>query len=398
MSQRSPVTDWKTDFDHLDKAWVEDPFPIWAELRQSCPIAHTNRFRGLYLPTRYADIREIAYDTAHFSSRRVMVVETPPPVNSAAPPITSDPPHHRPARMVLLPAFTPDAVARLEPVTRNVCRELIEAVADKGGGDGSLDYAQHIPVRVMAHMLGLPESDGELFRRWVHDLIEASVTDPGAMKRAVDEMAAYFQTAVERRRAVPTQDLITYLLNQTIDGIPMSDAHIIGTLRLLLIAGIDTTWSAIGASLWHLATNPGDCARLVAEPALMTTAIEEFLRAYAPVTMARKVVRDREVGGTLLRAGQTTMLCFPAANRDPAVFPDPDKVLLDRKDNRHAAFGLGIHRCVGSNLARMEMRVALEEWLARIPRFQLAEGAQVVWSEGPARGPRRLPFEFIQDQ
>ena len=166
----------------------------------------------------------------------------------------------------------------------------------------------------------------------------------------------------------------------------------------LLIAGIDTTWSAIGASLWHLATNPGDCARLVAEPALMTTAIEEFLRAYAPVTMARKVVSDREVGGTLLRAGQTTMLCFPAANRDPAVFPDPDKVLLDRKDNRHAAFGLGIHRCVGSNLARMEMRVALEEWLARIPRFQLAEGAQVVWSEGPARGPRRLPFEFFQDQ
>ena len=132
MSQRPPVTDWKTDFDHLDKAWVEDPFPIWAELRQTCPVAHTDRFRGLYLPTRYADIREIAYDTETFSSRRIMVVETPPPVNTAAPPITSDPPHHRPARMVLLPAFTPDAVARLEPVTRAVCRELIDAIDRQG--------------------------------------------------------------------------------------------------------------------------------------------------------------------------------------------------------------------------------------------------------------------------
>jgi cytochrome P450 len=392
MSQRPPVTDWKTDFDHLDKAWVEDPFPIWAELRQTCPVAHTDRFRGLYLPTRYADIREIAYDTETFSSRRIMVVETPPPVNSAAPPITSDPPNHRPARMVLLPAFTPDAVARLEPVTRAVCRELIDAVIDKGTCDGSTDFARHIPVRIMAHMLGLPDSDGEKFRGWVHDLIEASVTDPQAMKRAVDEMAVYFQAAIDQRRAAPTQDLITYLMGQQIDGQPISDTHIVGTLRLLLIAGIDTTWSAIGSSLWHLATNPADCARLVAEPALMTTAIEEFLRAYAPVTMARKVMKDREIGGTLLQAGQTTMLCFPAANRDPAVFPDPDKVVLDRKDNRHAAFGLGIHRCIGSNLARMEMRVALEEWLARIPKFRLAEGADVAWAQGPARGPRRLPF------
>jgi cytochrome P450 len=392
MSQRPAVTDWKTDFDHLDNAWVEDPFPIWAELRQSCPVAHTDRFRGLYLPTRYADIREIAYDTENFSSRRIMVVETPPPVNSAAPPITSDPPHHRPARMVLLPAFTPDAVARLEPVTRAVCRELIDAVVDTGACDGSADFAQHIPVRIMAHMLGLPAADGEMFRGWVHDLIEASVTDPQAMKRAVDEMAIYFQDAIDRRRAAPTQDLITYLMGQSLGGEPMPDSHIVGTLRLLLIAGIDTTWSAIGASLWHLATHPEDCARLVAEPALMTTAIEEFLRAYAPVTMARKVMQDKDIGGTVLKAGQTTMLCFPAANRDPAVFPEPDKVLIDRKDNRHATFGLGIHRCIGSNLARMEMRVALEEWLARIPRFRLAEGAHVAWAAGAARGPRSLPF------
>ena len=390
MSTRPPVTDWTTDFDHLDKAWVDDPFPIWSSLRSTCPVAHTDRYRGLYLPTRYADIREIAYDTEHFSSRRVMVVETPPPVNSAAPPITSDPPHHRPARMLLLPAFTPDAVARLEPVTRWICRSLLDAIGDRATCDGSADYAQHIPVRIMASMLGLPEGDADQFRVWVHDLIEASVTDPAAMKRAVEEMAAYFAVALEERRAWPTKDLITYLVGQKIDGKPLDDDHILGTLRLLLIAGIDTTWSAIGASLWHLATHPRDLERLNAEPQLLETAIEEFLRAYAPVTMARKVMKDREVGGTVFKAGQTTMLCYPAANRDPEVFPDPDTVRIDRQDNRHATFGLGIHRCVGSNLARMELRVALEEWLARFPRFRLQHGAEVVWAEGPARGPRKL--------
>lgn len=394
MSQRPPVTDWTTDFDHLDKAWVEDPFPIWSRLRQSCPIAHTDRYRGLYLPTRYADIREIAYDTENFSSRRVMVVETPPPVNTAAPPITSDPPHHRPARMVLLPAFTPDAVARLEPVTRRICRDLIDKIGDRSSCDGSADYAQHIPVRIMASMLGLPESDGDLFRGWVHDLIEASVTDPNAMRRAVDEMADYFTVAIAARRKERTQDLISYLLDQKVAGEPMADEHIVGTLRLLLIAGIDTTWSAIGASLWHLAGHPHDRDRLVAEPGLMATAIEEFLRAYAPVTMARKVMQDREIGGTVLKAGQTTMLCFPAANRDPAVFPDPDQVLIDRQDNRHAAFGLGIHRCVGSNLARMEIRIALEEWLQRFPRFTLNSETKTVWAQGPARGPRHLPLDL----
>ena len=392
MPTRPPVLDWKTDFDPLDKAWVDDPFPIWAQLRDGCPVAHTNRYRGLYLPTKYADIREIAYDTEHFSSRRVMVVETPPPVNTAAPPITSDPPFHRPARMVLLPAFTPEAIARLEPVTRSVCRTLIDDIVSNGTCDGSTDYARHIPVRIMAHMLGLPASDGDRFRGWVRGLIEASITDPDAMKQTVEEMAAYFQTAIDQRRSAPTDDLISYLIAQHVDGKPLDDSHIVGTLRLLLLAGIDTTWSAIGASLWHLAKTPADRARLAGEPELLPVAIEEFLRAYAPVTMARKVVRDREVGGTVFKAGQTTMLCFPAANRDPEVFPDPDTVRIDRQDNRHAAFGLGIHRCIGSNLARMEIRVALEEWLARIPNFELAPDATVTWSEGAARGPRQLPI------
>ena len=182
------------------------------------------------------------------------------------------------------------------------------------------------------------------------------------------------------------------MLEARIDDKPLDDQHLNGMLRLLLIAGIDTTWSAIGAALWHLARTPFDRDRLIAEPELMPTAIEEFLRAYSPVTMAREVVKDTVISGCPIKPGNMVLLSFPAANRDPAVFPDADKVIIDRKENRHSAFGLGIHRCVGSNLARLEMTAAIEEWLKRIPRFTL-EG-NVAWSEGTVRGPRQLPIKF----
>jgi len=169
---------------------------------------------------------------------------------------------------------------------------------------------------------------------------------------------------------------------------------VLGSLRLLLIAGIDTTWSAIGSSLWHLARTPADRARLVAEPELMPLAVEELLRAYSPVTMAREVMKETTISGCPVKPGNMVLLSFPAANRDPAMFPDADKVVIDRKENRHAAFGLGIHRCVGSNLARMEMTVAIEEWLKRIPDFRLDPAGKVTWSEGTVRGPRQLPVLF----
>ena len=168
----------------------------------------------------------------------------------------------------------------------------------------------------------------------------------------------------------------------------------LGSLRLLLIAGIDTTWSAIGSSLWHLARVPADRERLVAEPELMPLAVEELLRAYSPVTMAREVMKETTISGCPVKPGNMVLLSFPAANRDPAMFPDADKVVIDRKENRHAAFGLGIHRCVGSNLARMEMTVAIEEWLKRIPDFKLDPAGKVTWSEGTVRGPRQLPVLF----
>jgi cytochrome P450 len=391
-----PVTDWVHDFDHTDPRWTENPFPIWDELRTACPVVHTDRFQGCYLPTTYEAVRQIAHDTEHFSSRRVIVRDERPEIQrNAAPPITSDPPEHKPAKQLLLPPFTPDAVKKLEPRVRAICNELIDGFIADGGCDAAERYAKYIPVRAIAHMLGIPETDSDLFIRWIHQILELGIKDESQLGQAVQEMSAYFTAQIEQRKQHPTDDLITQLMNaRDKTGAPLDDTHVMGSLRLLLIAGIDTTWSAIGASLWHLAKTPADRKRLVAEPALMPTAIEELLRAYSPVTMAREVLKETVIEGCPVKPGNMVLLSFPAANRDPAVFPDADKVVLDRRENRHAAFGLGIHRCVGSNLARMEMTVAIEEWLKRIPEFRLDPAAAVRWSQGTVRGPRQLHVLF----
>ena len=339
-------------------------------------------------------MKQVAYDTEHFSSRRVIVRDIRPET-VPAPPITSDPPQHKPAKQLLLPPFTPDAVNKLEPRVRAICNELIDEFIEDEGCDVAARYAKHIPVRTIAHMLGIPETDSDLFIRWIHEVLELGIKDQAILMQANQEMGLYFVEHIERRKKHPTDDLISTLMNaRDKNGQPLPDAHVLGSLRLLLIAGIDTTWSAIGASLWHLAKTPSDRERLVAEPELLPTAIEEFLRAYSPVTMAREVMKKTVISGCPIKPGNMVLLSFPAANRDPAVFPDADKVVIDRKQNPHAAFGLGIHRCVGSNLARMEMTVAIEEWLKRIPHFRLDPAGKVTWSEGTVRGPRQLPVLF----
>ncbi|HXB79520.1 MAG TPA: cytochrome P450 [Bradyrhizobium sp.] len=394
MSDHAPVTDWVHDFDHTDPRWTENPYPIWDELRATSPLIHTERYLGCYMPTTYEAVKQISYDTEHFSSRRVVVRDVRPEV-LPSPPITSDPPEHKPAKQLLLPPFTPDAVKKLEPRVRAICNELIDEFIEDRGCDIAGSYSKHIPVRTIANMLGIPEADSDRFIKWIHQILELGIKDQAILMQAVQEMTLYFVDQIEHRRQHPTDDLISTLMNaRDKNGQPLSDAHVQGSLRLLLIAGIDTTWSAIGASLWHLAKTPEDRERLVAEPELLPTAVEEFLRAYSPVTMAREVMKETAISGCPVKPGNMVLLSFPAANRDPAVFPDADKVVIDRKQNPHAAFGLGIHRCVGSNLARMEMTVAIEEWLKRIPHFRLDPAGKVIWSEGTVRGPRLLPVLF----
>ena len=393
MAQQ-PVHDWATDFDIADPLYEADPYAIWDELRETCPIAHTERRGGAFLPTTYDDVAAIAYDTEHFSSRRTNVVPEPPGATLlVAPPITSDPPFHTKARRVLLSYFSPKNIAHLEVRTRQVCTELLDAIEQSGQptADAAGDYAQHIPVRIIAHMLGIPEQDEATFTGWAVAIFQEGVNDPNIVRDAVKEILAYFEQQIADRRIERRGDLLSGLLDAEMDGDPLTDKHLLGTCFLLLMAGIDTTWSAIGSSLWHLATHPEDRDRLVREPELLPNAVEEFLRAYAPVTMAREVVADVEVNGCPMHAGDKVLLNFPAGNRDPAKFDQPNEVVIDREKNRHFAFGIGIHRCLGSNIARMEMRVATEMWLDRFPRFELTPGEDVQWGGAQVRGPRQVP-------
>ena len=405
MTTTDPTPSWADDYDIFDPRYVADPFPIWDELRATCPVPHTDRWGGSWMPTRYADVSAVAHDTTHFSSREVLVTPPEPPEEPgevllqlggevSAPPITSDPPEHQWARRLILPMFAPRSVARYEPITRDLCRQLVEGMLPAGRGDAAAGYAQQIPVRIIATMLGIPDTMSDTFTSWVRGALEIGATDQKVRQEAMKEIITYLFGVLNERKAQPGDDIISELLAADVEGEPVPDHHILGTGLLILIAGIDTTWSAIGSALWHLATHPEDRRRLVAEPEIMPLAVEELLRAYSPVTMARVVKEDVVVNGCPMKVDDRVLLSFPAANRDPEVFERADEVILDRAKNRHIAFGAGIHRCAGSNLARMELRVAIEEFLRAAPEFSLEEGATVTWAGGQVRGPRQLPVVF----
>ena len=274
------VTDWATDFDHTDPTWVADPYPILDELRGTCPVAHSDRYGGVWLPTRHADVTAIANDTEHFTSRTIIVTNHRPPLELApqgiAPPISSDPPFHADARRILLPVFSPQRIAELEPSTRAYCRELLDELRGRDVVDAAADYAQHIPVRVIANMLGLPETDADKFRGFVHAVLEGVALPLEERVVGFQSLFEYLMPKIEERMREPQDDLISLLLASEIGGEKLNPFHVGRTVALLLLAGIDTTWSAIGSSIWHLAQTQADRARLAAEPELLPTAIEEF--------------------------------------------------------------------------------------------------------------------------
>ena len=400
MPRTAPVRDWSSDFDVLDPRYVADPFGIWDDLRATCPIAHTDRRGSTWLPTRYEDVTAIAHDIEHFRSLNVAVIPMGPAggegdrqLEYGLPPISSDPPLRTWTRRLLLPWFSHQRVESYVPLTRALCRGLLDSVIGAGRADAAVDYAQQIPVRVIARILGVSSEMSDAFTGSVRDVLEFA-DDEARRTHGADQLLTYFGSQLDLRRRSPGDDLLSELLRAEVDGVPVDDGIVLGMAALVLIAGVDTTWSAIASSLWHLATHPEDQKRLVAEPGLMPTAIDELLRAFAPVTMARVVTGDLEYGDCPMKEGDKVLMNFPASNRDPDVFDRPDAVLLDRAHNRHVAFGSGIHRCAGSNLARMELRVALEEWLHALPTFRLEEGREVLWAGGQVRGPRVLPVAF----
>ena len=400
-----PVTDWATDFDHAAPEYNPQAPEVWKQLRgQGCPVAHSERYGGMWTPITHETVHDVAYDTEHFTSRSVVVSHTrpgdlaPPAPIGGAPPISSDPPFHAIARRLLLPPFAPKKIAALEDEVRSLCRGRLDAMGEITPGetvvDAAVQYAQHIPVAVIGRMLGFPPEDDDLFREFVHTVLEQINAEPESRQEAFQRLEQYIDAQIRDHVANPRDDLTSYLLDVELDGNKLDPDHVRGSIILLLIAGIDTTWSSIGSSLWHLAQTPTDRQRLADDPEVMTFALEEFLRAYAPVTMARLVADDHDFHGCPMKKDDWVLLPFPAANRDPDQFEDADDFVIDRKANRHSAFGLGIHRCLGSNLARLELRVAIEEFVARFPHFELA--GEVSWSRGQIRGPRTLPVRVLE--
>lgn len=402
MAERPPVEDWATDFDHLSDEWAAHSPEILADLRERCPVAHTDRFYGAYLVTRYDDIHEVARDTSSFSSRITVINDNHPDnVKLELPPITLDPPHHTGIRRALNPSLSPKRVASMEPWVEDMTSKLLDGLAGRELIDGAEEFAQLVPIEVTCKLLGVPKEMHPKFREWVDAILKDGLVELDIARRANREIQAYFAQQLQARREHPTDDMITTVLHAetvTEDGStrPFTERERIGALFVLMLGGIDTTWSSIGSSLFHLATHPDDLAMLTRDPSLIPSAVEELLRFYSPVTIARVITEDTEIAGCPVTAGKRLMLSFPSANRDPDHFEDPDTVKLDRRNNRHLAFGVGIHRCIGSNLARMDMTVALRLWLERFPRFELAvDPEDIVWSIGAVRGPRNLPLRIL---
>ncbi len=388
-----PVTDWVNDWDWLDEQWGPNAIDIWNQVRAVSPVATTERYGRAHMPVTMQAVSEVAHDTEHFSSVFVSVARPDAP-RFPAPPITSDPPDHKAHRRLLLPSFSPKVVNQMEEGFRTFCRALIDELDGQNSADAAVQYAQHIPVHGICQLLGVPESDADMFRDWIFRNFQLAPRDNAVRIQVQTEMDEYVAKLLELRLETPEDDLLTLVANAQIDDEPVRQDLKLGYVRLMIIAGIDTTWSALASGLWHFAQHPEQVARLVAaanEELLWNTASEEVLRYYAPVTMGRKVIADTEVAGCPVRKGEQTLVTFPAANHDPEAFENASEFLIDRAKNRHVAFGLGIHRCLGSNLARLELLVGLQEWLRAFPNYQLDPTAETAWANGQVRGPRSIP-------
>lgn len=402
-----PVHDWATDYDVMDPIYNSDPGPIWQDLRERCPIAHSERWGGSWMPTRYEDVREMARAVPTLSSRAPGVIPPSPEMReiliqevkefgAELPPISADPPLHKPFKQLILPLFSPKAVDTYRPFTEQLANSLIDQIIQKGPEvDGATDYAQQLPPRVIAHIIGIDEARADEFTEWVRGILEQGQADAEIRLKYRRIIRDFFQEMIIERRNTPRDDAISRLMEAEIEGEKLSDYTIIGVCFLLLVAGIDTTWSSIGSALFHFGTNPEHRKRIYAEPNLFTTAIEELLRFYSPVKMARRVLEPIKFGGIEMQPGDKVIMNFPAANRDPQIFDRAEEVVLDRKQNRHIAFGVGIHRCAGSNLARMEMDIALRVWFNRFKDFEVIQPKNVIWSGGQVRGPRVMPMKIL---
>lgn len=383
-------------FSPSDPAFLENPFPFYEMGRTINPLFLEDM--KTWLVFDYEDVTAILKDNQTWSSmfNAPEGVEAPPPSM-----LGSDPPRHARLRGLVSQAFTPRMIEQLEPRIRQIAAELLDEVVPSGKADLIDALAYPLPVIMIAEILGVPPEDRDDFKRWSDDVIATLGTGLGGEDQELpqttfDEMRTYFMALADERRARPRSDLISGLVAAEIDGTRLNADELLQMLILLLVAGNETTTNLISNAVIEFINHPDQLQRVLDDPALLPSAIEEVLRFCSPVqATARRATKPTEIRGKAIEQGQMAVVWLAAANRDPKVFPDPGCFDVGRTPNRHVGFGLGIHFCLGAPLARLETKVALETFLARVKDFHRTD--EDLLPRVPTfimRGVRKLPIAF----
>lgn len=386
------------DFDPLAPEDFDSPHEDYARLRRECPVAHSDAWGGFWAYTKHEDVARAAADSDVYITSKQNVV---PKVafTGRRPPLHLDPPEHTPYRRALSPLLSPQRVARFEPIIREICRELISGMVERGGGDICEEFSSRMPIRVFNAWMNLGEELAaklaEVGRRYN---IAVQSNDEVATKETSLLLYDMARAVVADRKANPRDtatDATSALLAARVDGEPLPDDMIVGTIRQVLVVGIIAPTVMIGSIAVHLSRHPSLQAQLRADPSLSEAATEEFLRLYTPYRgFARTARTDVTVRGRTIPAGEPIALVYASANRDEDVFEDAASFRLDRPNMKDSvAFGRGPHMCVGAPLARLEMRIALEELLALTPNGFTLNGP-IVPTRFPEIGALRVPLKF----
>jgi cytochrome P450 len=377
---------------------ADDPHPAYDRIRSECPVARTTlgEDHHVVIVSRYEDVIWALRHPDYFTSAGGALNLGEQPLI----PLEFDPPEHTKYRRLLSPQFVPREIQKLEPEVRRIVRELIDKVAPLGKCDFHEDIATPLPSGIFMALMGLPTEDLDRFLRWRDDSIRPDV-EPGDFEGAqairaktAQEISDYFRELIARYRETPDDDLLmSRIVHSTVDDRPLTEAELLGICHLLLLGGLDTVTATLDCMVVYLADHPEQRKVLVEDPSKLPSAIEELLRWLTPVMMVpRAIKQDFEMEGVQLCAGDSVMLAIGAANGDESEFPDRT-VDFDRNPNRHVAFGGSNHHCLGAHLARLELRVTLEELHKRIPDYRIAEGAEIHFSPG-IRQAEHLPLEF----
>jgi cytochrome P450 len=382
-------TDWITSFDlrAVDRAFLDNPYPIYKALREIDPV-HLQP-DGSYFLTRYADLAAVYRDKRFSSDKKIEFKpkfgDSPLYLHHTTSLVFNDPPYHTRVRKLLAPAFTPRAVKILEPRFSALVESLLDRAVARGGMDVVTDFAAQLPVEIIGDMLAIPKEERTPLRDWSLAILGALEPSPGKDaldwgNRSVAEFSDYLSGHIEkfRKGRLEGGDVLGMLIaERTDDGDILSDVELIQNCIFLLNAGHETTTNLISNAIASLLAHPSELQRLRDEPALIDTAVEEFLRFESSNQLGnRRVIEELEIGGVTMAPGTLVTLGIGAANRDPAQFDDPDRLDIARMPNRHLAFGGGVHACAGMSLARVEAKIAISRFLARVPRFRPAGDAQ----------------------